>query len=103
MAPVKTNLYYRDATLTFKCMKGHAPEYLTSKLVTRGSVSGRTTRNSQQLNIPRFKTATGQKTFHYRSVSIWNKLDSSLKLCKNPAIFKRALKTQLLNEFLCQQ
>ena len=29
--PVKTNPYYRDATLTFKCMMGHAPEYLTSK------------------------------------------------------------------------
>ena len=101
--PVKTNLYYRDATLTFKCMMGHAPEYLTSKYVTRGSVSGRTTRNFQQLNIPRFKTTPGQKTFYYRSVSIWNKLDSSLKLCKNPTIFKRALKTQLLNEFLCQQ
>ena len=45
-------------------MMGHAPEYLTSKFVTRGSVSGRTTRNFQQLNIPRFKTATGQKTFY---------------------------------------
>ena len=61
-------------------MMSHAPEYLTSKFVTRGSVSGRTTRNFQQLNIPRFKTATGQETFYYRSVSIWNKLDSSLKL-----------------------
>ena len=39
-------------------MMGHAPEYLTSKFVTRGSVSGRTTRNVQQLNIPRFKTFT---------------------------------------------
>ena len=35
----KTNLYYRDATLTFKCMRGHAPEYFTSILVTRGSVN----------------------------------------------------------------
>jgi len=35
--PVKTNLYYRDATLTFKCMAGQAPEYLTSEFVARGS------------------------------------------------------------------
>ena len=28
------------------------PDYLTSKLVTRGQVSGRVIRNSQQLNIP---------------------------------------------------
>ena len=55
------------------------PEYLTSKLSRRGSMSGRITRNSQQVNIPFLKTVTGQKIFHsYRSASIWNKLDSSL-------------------------
>lgn len=66
--PVKTN--YRDATLTFICMRDQAPEYLTSKLVTRGSVSGCITRNAQELNVPCFKTATGQKTFHHRRVSL---------------------------------
>ena len=90
--PVKTQLYCRDATLTFKCMTDQAPEYLTSMYITRGSVSGRITRNFQRLNIPLFKTATGQKTFYYKSVSIWNKLDPSLKLCKSSASFKRALK-----------
>ena len=90
--PLKTQLYCRDATLTFKCMTDQAPEYLTSMYITRGSVSGRITRNFQRLNIPLFKTATGQKTFYYKSVSIWNKLDPSLKLCKSPASFKKALK-----------
>ena len=78
--PVKTQLYCRDATLTFKCMTDQAPEYLTSMYITRGSVSGRITRNFQRLNIPLFKTATGQKTFYYKSVSIWNKLDPSHKI-----------------------
>ena len=90
--PVKTQLYCRDATLTFKCMTDQAPEYLKSMYITRGSVSGHITRNFQRLNIPLFKTATGQKTFYYKSVSIWNKLDPSLKLCKSFASFKRALK-----------
>ena len=98
--PVKTILYYRDAILTFKCMAGRAPEYLTSEFVTRGSASRRLTRNFQQRNIPLFKTTTGQRTFYYRSVSIWNKLDSRLKQCEKPASFKRALKKQLLSEFL---
>jgi len=79
---------------------GQAPEYLTSEFVTRGSVSQRITRNSQQLNIPLFKSTTGQKTFGYRSVSIWNKLDSRLKQCEKPASFKKALKRHLLSEFL---
>lgn len=64
--PVKTN--YRDTTLTFICMRDQVPEYLTSKLVTRGSVSGCITRNAHELNVPCFKTATGQKTLHYSSV-----------------------------------
>ena len=47
-------------------MTGQAPENLTFMNVTRGRVSGRITRNFQRLNIPLFKTATGQKTFHYK-------------------------------------
>jgi len=64
--PVKTN--YRDPTSTCICMRDQAPEYLTSKLVTRGSVSGCITRNTQELNVPCSKTAKGQKTLHYSSV-----------------------------------
>ena len=45
---------------------------------TRSSISGCITSNFQRLNIPLFKTPTGQKTFYCRSVSIWNKLDPSL-------------------------
>ena len=97
--PVKTQLYCRDATLTFKCMTDQAPEYLKSTHITRGSVSGRMTRNFQRLNIPLFKTATGQKTFYYKSVSIWNKLDPSLKWCKSPASFKTAEKITFLVNF----
>ena len=83
-------------------MTGQSPEYLTSMFITRGSLFGHITRSFKKLNIPLFKTSTGQKTFYYRSVYIWNKLDSisSLKLCRNPASFKRALKNHLLNEFL---
>ena len=44
--PVKTQLYYRDATLAFKCMMGCAPSYLASQFITRGDVTGRKTRNS---------------------------------------------------------
>ncbi|CAH3148131.1 unnamed protein product [Pocillopora meandrina] len=80
--PVKTQLYRRDAAFTFKCMTGQAPEYFTSMYITRGSAYLDT------------------ENVYYKSVSIWNKLDPSLKLCKSPASFRRALKSDLLNEFL---
>ena len=69
--PVKDQLYYRQAIKAFKCMIGQAPEYLTSQFITREQVSERTTRRSQKLNIPLFRTASGQKTFYYFG-TIWN-------------------------------
>ena len=64
--PVKDQLYFREAVLAFKCMSGLAPGYLSDQLILRSTVSNRQTRNSQMLNIPLFRSATGQKTFHYK-------------------------------------
>ena len=55
--------------MAFKCMTSMAPEYLGNKFIFRGIVSGRATRSSQQLNIPLFKTETGQRSFSYRIVN----------------------------------
>ena len=52
--PVKTQLYCRDAILTLKCMTGQAPEYLTSVFITRGSISGRITRNFSTAKLSSF-------------------------------------------------
>ncbi len=98
--PVKEHLYYRDAVLAFKCMNGMVPEYLSSQFTARGAVSGRKTRQSGQLNIPLFTSATGQKTFQYRITKIWNDLPSNLKLSRTISSFKTELKKILLNEFL---
>ena len=69
-------------------------------LVNSGIVSGRVTRNSQQLNIPLCKTATGQRSFYYRIVSIWKAIRPELKLSQHVNSFKRNLKLDLLNSFL---
>ena len=95
--PVKDQLYYRQAIMAFKCMTGHAPEYPTSQFFTREQVSERTTRSSQKLNIPLFRTASGQRTFYYRTVKLWNNLESFLKLNPSVKIFKRSLRSQLLD------
>jgi len=101
--PVKKQAYLRDAIFAFKCMTGCAPTYLTSQFATRRHISDRTTRNSQQLNIPLFKTAAGQRSFHYRIVNLWNWLDKELILCKDVANFKKTLKSRMLDEFLKQK
>ena len=89
--PVKNQLYFRDAVLAFKCMSGLAPGYLSDQLITRSSIRDRKTRNSQMLNIPLFRFATGQKTFHYRIVNIWNNLDNNTKLTIDVNSFRISL------------
>ena len=92
--PVKDQLYYRQAIMAFKCMTGHAPEYLTSQFITLEQVSERATRSSQKLNIPLFRTASGQRTFYYRPVlKLWNNLESFLKLSPSVKMFKRSLRS----------
>ena len=56
--PVKSHLYLRDAILAFKSMTGQVPNYLSSNFISRGTISG-----FSQLNIPHFKTKSGQRPF----------------------------------------
>ena len=98
--PVKSHLYLRDAILAFKSMTGQVPNYLSSNFISRGNISGRTTRSSSQLNIPLFKTKSGQRSFYYRTVTLWNALKPHFKLSESLTIFKRKMKAFLLNQFL---
>ena len=81
-------------------MNGRAPKYLSTVFTKRCDVNRCTTRNSQLLNVPLFKTASGQSTFYYRTVSTWNSLESILKLSSDESVFKKRLKSKLLRDFL---
>lgn len=98
--PVVTQLYFRSAIMAYKCLTSRVPEYLSSQFSKRGEISGRATRSSQMLNIPLFKSASGQRTFYYRTVSIWNSLDSSLKTLEKVSAFKFYLKRKLIKDFI---
>ena len=98
--PIRQLLYYRNAVMAFNCVTGCAPDSLTDQFIKRSDVSTRTTRNSQKLQIPLLKSATGQRSFYYRTVKIWNTLDPSLKLSKTLQEFKRKLKIFLLKDFM---
>ena len=98
--PVKDQLYYRQAIMAFKCISGHAPNYLTSQFITREHVTKRTTRSGQKLNIPLFETASGQRTFYYRTIGLWNNLDPFLKSSRSVQVFRLILKNKLLDNFV---
>ena len=63
----------------------------------KSSVHNRTTRNNEKFEIPLFRSATGQRTFAYRAVSLWNTLDEDLRNATTVKAFKKALKL-VMNE-----
>ena len=90
-------------------MTGQVPNYLSSNFISRGDISSRVSRSSTQLNIPLFKTKSGQRSFYYRTVTLWNALKPHFKLSESLIIFKRKMKAFLLNQlfnvinFICKK
>ena len=63
----------------------------------RASIHGRKTRNCDQLQIPLYTSAAGQRSFKFRGAKIWNSLDTDLKEHKSLKNFKLALKSRLFS------
>ena len=78
-----------------KYVTGCTPDSLFSKYIQRATITKCTTRNPQMLNIPLYKTATGQRTLYFRTVELWNSLASTLKLKPTLKDFKLCLKRSL--------
>ena len=97
--PVRLMLPYKDGVLAFKCMKGLAPSYLSDRFIMHSEVHYRNTLYKDMLNIPAFKSAAGQRTFLYRTVSLWNSLPSNLKDSISIDHFKRDYKMYFLEQF----
>ena len=50
----------------FKCLNKLVPHYLFEKFTLRSQIHSKNTRQSSQLNIPRCRLTTGQRSFAYR-------------------------------------
>ena len=92
---------YLQCSCYFALVTTHSIHLTSNKLITRSTVSKREsdTRNSQMLNVPLFRTATGQKTIYYRTVYIWNNLNNDIKLCIDVNSFRSKLRGVLLDKF----
>ena len=95
--PVREQLSYRDTVMTYKCINQMAPPYLCNKLFNRATIHSLNTRNCASLQIPLCTSHSGQRTFKYRAVKIWNSLEQSLKELKSLTKFKSTLKSKLLD------
>ena len=76
--PVARQLEVRDAVMAFKCLHGLAQAYLRRKFLFRDDVYSVNTKHRNKLNVPLFRTATGQWSFVYRTTRPWNELPRTL-------------------------
>ena len=95
LLPISKLLYLRDAVLMFKCMKGLAPEYLSSMFMLRSDIHNRCTRNSDKLQIPMYRTKLAQQLFSYGAVDIWNSICKGIVKKNSVKLFKNTLKSSL--------
>ena len=95
--PVKDRLYVNDAIMMYKCINKLAPDYLADKFVQRSHIHNRNTRSRNQLDIPRCRISTGQRSFVYRGTQLWNSLSYDVRTAKCPKVFKRRLINILLS------
>jgi hypothetical protein len=94
--PVAMKLYIRDAIMTFKCVNDLAPSYLCGKLNKRQQISGRITRQSNDFQIPKCRTATASLF----SIALFLFGIRSAKQLSSIEHFKHYLKKHFLNIFL---
>ena len=74
--PVNDRIYLNDAVMMYKCINKLVHNYLFEKFTLR-----------DQLNIPRFRLTTGQRSFTYRSAKFHVKSSDSVK------VFRKKLST----------
>ena len=96
--PIHLAVQYLDTVMAFKCVKSVAPPYLCKKFRKRFDVRSVTTRNSNLLNIPSFKSASSQRSFHYQATKLWIVLPEDMKHLQL-ASFEQKLKSLLWEDF----
>jgi hypothetical protein len=85
---IEKQLLLRDATQMYKIINGFAPSYLSTRLRKRQEVHRYNTRHKDHLDAPTCRTATAQRSFFYRGVTIWNLFSSKTRNSQTLTSFK---------------
>ena len=97
--PVKFRVDYKIAVLTFKCLNGLAPPYLSC--LNELYIPSRSLRSASQYllktKVTKFKSL-GDKCFSFTAPYVWNQLPFELRAEKSFEIFKKKLKTHYFKE-----
>ena len=93
--PVNDKIYLNDAVMMYKCINKLVHNYLFEKFTLRSQIHTRNARQRDQLNIPRCRLTTGQRSFTYRGAKL---------LVKSSKFLGKKLSTyfSLINLWICK-
>ena len=76
-------LLLNTVTMIQQCRTNQAPPYICNLFHDRFSVSGLSTRNMSQLNLPKCRLSTGQRSFAFRGAKEYNLLPENIRNLNN--------------------
>ncbi len=88
--PIDVRVKYFEGIQMYNIINDTAPQYLRECFTHVSGVHRHNTRNRHRdnLTVPSFKLATGQRSFMYRGAILWNCLDEHIKCSPTIDIFK---------------
>lgn len=97
--PIEARIKYKIALLTWKCLHGMAPKYLSDLINYKEEVHDKRPPYKQILYVPKTKQATcGDRAFQKAGPELWNNLPVDIRSIENIESFKKKLKTFLFKQ-----
>ena len=100
-------IQFKLATITFKCLHGAAPRYLSSQLRRVADIPSRGRLRSSMSNAldvrPTRLVTIGDKAFPVAAARFWNKLSDDITGAQTLSGFRRQLKTLLFRSSYPEQ
>ncbi|XP_076829950.1 uncharacterized protein LOC143475954, partial [Brachyhypopomus gauderio] len=97
--PIKYRIEFKVLLLTYKALKGLAPQYLSELIDYYNPSRPLRSQNAGFLLVPKIsKTTAGGRAFSFKAPQLWNSLPAPIRDSDTVPIFKSRLKTHLFNQ-----
>ncbi len=98
--PIEARIKYKLLLITWKCLNGLAPNYLSELLQYTGDIHLKRLNYQGTLYPPKTKQVTcGDRAFQRGAPELWNKLPIELRKINKIDTFKNKLKTYLFKQY----
>ncbi len=88
----------------YNIIHGNAPSYLNEMFKTNSQIHTRNTRNNMSLFLSKYNLVTGQRTFKFRGIKLWENRTNNIKEALSIDSFKSKYKTKLTSDlYYCEK